>query len=351
MNSSTSFTSYVGEHDTASPEFSTAISINKEPNGFGVVETGLVIDKVKIRYHYDGSSVAKNEYKQLHQFKLSVLDGAFGKVGKVWQSPKAALTSVYLPIGEKSGLFIRYGCVHKKLWSWVEFNPSKFSDYDMLLMSGCFETLFTNGPLTLAQRGQLARLDVAFDVRHASMKDYLFLDRRLRNVDLEYVAAGSLYLGSDHGKRTMLVYDKAKEQLEKQKIDHGYEWFRVESSICDPARWDFSDIDLIDNPLEHLLIVHKQMFEVSNSSALVGLRASVAAGVPLQDAYWHLPTASARKEAWVALDACRPLWWKPDEIWESYEQSLEWIDPFLGVHSPNFPEPETIVAAMLAGKD
>ena len=214
-------------------EVSPSISNNKAVQSAQVVQPGMVIDKVRIRYRYDGSNAAKDEYGQVFQFKSSVADGSFGKKGKFWLSSKAALTCMRLPIGEQGGgLFVQFGCVHKKLWSWVEFNPAKLSEDDMLHISACLDTLFNHGALTLLQKGRLARLDIAIDVRQARMQDYFFLDGRLRNIDLEYKAVGSIYLGSEHGKRTLLIYDKAKEQLEKAGIDHGCDWMRIEARIC-----------------------------------------------------------------------------------------------------------------------
>lgn len=341
MNASSSITSLVGDQGVVSLDASAAISIsiNKALQGPGVVETGMVIDKVKVRYRYDASALAGNEYKQLHQFKIGALEGCFGKGGKMWLSPKAALTSVYQPIGIEGGLFVRYGCVHKKLWSWIDFNPAKLADDDMLVLRALLETLFTHGALTLIQRGQLARLDVAFDAHHARMQDYLFLDGRLRNIDCEREADGTIYFGSEHGKRKIVVYDKAKEQLEKLGVDVGHDWLRIEAKVRDPGRWDFSDIGQIPNPFEHFLVIEKQVWATTTDPALQALRTSVAAGMPLQNAYGQLPTPLACKQAWAALQQCRPPWWNPHEIWQGYEQTLGWIGPFLGEYVQAYLEP------------
>src|SRR5690606_3119330 len=113
-------------------------------------DTDLVIDKVCIRYRYDGSPTCMDEYKQLHAFKYSALDGSLGKdkKGKVWSS-KSAQTSVNIPLGHKSALLVKYGYAQKQQWSWIQFNPAKLSDEDLVFVSGCLSMLFAEGASTL----------------------------------------------------------------------------------------------------------------------------------------------------------------------------------------------------------
>lgn len=297
-----------------------------------MVETSLVLDKVCIRYKYDGSATAQEEYAQLYPYSHSVKEGSLGKAGKVWKSSKAALTSTHLPIG-KGGLFIRYGYVHKAYWSWIEFNPSRLNADDWADIAGSLSLLFTHGASTLLQKGRVARLDVAYDAQHASPQDYLFLDGRLRVSCHAYADAGSVYIGSAHGKKTVLVYDKAKEQLEKAGIAHDHGWLRIESRICDPARWNFTNIEQLKNPFSRFLVIDRQAWNASTSPALQELRSVVGEGAPIDLAFWGLSPAD-RKQAWTELSKCRAAWWDPDLAWQGYKDQFHWINPLLGVWEP-----------------
>ena len=294
----------------------------------GMVETDLVIDKVCIRYRYDGSPACVDEYNQLHSFKYSALDGSLGKKGKVWSS-KSTQTSVNIPLGHKSGLLVKYGYAQKRHWSWIQFNPAKLNEEDLAFVSVCLSLLFTDGMSTLIQRGQLSRLDVAVDAQHAGWNQCLFLDSRLRSSCHSYAPAGSLYLGAKHGKKRFNVYDKAKEQFDKTGVVHGNDWLRIESRLCDPNRWDFADIDKVSNPFLSLLVIDRPTLMTATNPHLQILQAACDADIPIDQAFWQLP-ASARKEVWKALQACKADWWDPPALWMGYPAKLDWIGPLIG---------------------
>lgn len=296
----------------------------------GMVETDLVIDKVCIRYRYDGSPQCVDEYNQLHAFKYSALDGSLGKdkKGKVWTS-KSAHTSVNIPLGQKGALLVKYGYAQKRQWSWVQFNPSKLSDEDLAFVSGCLSMLFAEGASTLLEKGQLARLDVAIDAQCATWSEALFLDARLRSSCHAYTHNGSTYLGAKHGKKTVNAYDKAKEQFDKTGVVHGNDWLRIESRLRDPNRWAFGEIEEVDNPFQSLLVLDRQAVLAAGDPILLGLQAAIHAGVPIDQVFWQLPSP-VRKQVWAALQSCQVGWWDPEELWTGYPEKLDWIPPLLG---------------------
>lgn len=302
------------------------------------LEASLKVDKVCIRYRYDSSPGVPAEYDQLFQFKCSVMDGSFGSHGKVWCSKQAPMTSMHLPLGNGGGLLVKYGFVHQKHWSWIEFNPAKLSESDLCDIAGCLTMLFTDGFWTLLEKGSLARIDLALDLHDAEFGDYVFLDKRLRAACHKYDDLGSTYLGSVHGKKSTIVYDKAKEQLDKTGIVHSQPWLRVESRLYDPTKLKLGDIGNLDNPFITLLVVDRQALYASECNAVKSIQIALKQGVPLDQAYRQLPLP-ARHKAWEVLNSLRPEWWNPDAVWEGYQAKLDWIPVLCGL-----PQVETSTA-------
>ena len=301
-----------------------------------VYKSELVIDKVCIRYKYINSASSSAEFDQLHPYKYSVADGSLGTVGQYWSSTKAALTTAHLPVGKEGGLLVRFGYVQKAWWSWVEFNPAKLQEEDFTVVGTCLSLLYTNGGATLLQHGQLARLDAAFDVRGTPMQDYFFLDSRLRTSNQTYVQAGSLYLGSERGKKSTIVYDKRKEQWDKAGIALDEDWLRIETRLSDPGRWHLKQIHEVTNPFANLLVIDRKAWAASDGAALKDLRMAVAAGVPFEQAFWHLPLL-ARKQVLAQLQGCKAAWWDPVAAWQGYAEKLDWM-ALLGMQAQPPPE-------------
>lgn len=293
-----------------------------------MVKTDVSIDKLCIRYAYDGSSPqAKSEFKQLQQFKESVQDGSLGAVGKTWYSKKAAITSMALPLASGAKLFVRYGYVHKRTWSWIGFNPSRLSEEDKCRVSACMDLLFTHGTATLWGQGCITRVDIAVDAKQVTFEDCLFLDRRLRTSQHQYDVAGSTYLGSKDGQKTILAYDKAKERWDKAKASVGHPWLRVEARLFKPmAMHDMFDIG---NPFATLLVVDRDALLAIDCKMLDPIRARVAHGEPLDRVYWEFPSL-ARNEIWGLLQNVRASWWDPKAIWQEYETALAWAPELFG---------------------
>lgn len=309
------------------PGVTPSISSTSGVHSKGVVETDLIIDKVCIRYRYDAPECAA-EYQQLQAFKYSALDGSLGKPGKVWTS-KAALTAINIPLGQKSGLLVKYGYAQKRHWSWIQFNPSKLSGEELAFVSACLSMLFAHGATTLLAKGRLARLDVAIDAQYAQWAQVLILDARLRSSCHAYTHNGSTYLGAKHGKKVINAYDKAKEQFDKTGLVHSNPWLRIESRLRDPNRWAFGEIDTVDNPFLSLLVLDREAVLAAGDPALQGLQAAIHAGVPIDQVFWQLPPP-IRKDVWTALQACQAHWWDPQALWTGYPAKLDWIHTLAG---------------------
>lgn|GEM_PF-3074629 len=295
-----------------------------------IIETDVSIDKLCIRYAYDSSSSqAKSEFKQLQQFKESVLDGSLGAVGKTWSAKKAAITSMALPLESGAKLFVRYGYVHKRTWSWVGFNPSRLSEEDWCRVSACMDLLFTHGMATLWSHGRISRLDIAVDAKHADFNKFLFLDKRLRAAQHQYDADGSTYLGSKDGQKTILAYDKAKELWDRGRFDAGHPWLRVEARLFKPKELAMHGMFDVGNPFSTVLVVDMDALLAVDCSMLDPLRARLANGEPLDHVYWRLP-APVRKEVWGSLQNVRAPWWDSAAIWQKYEAALAWVPNLLG---------------------
>ena len=99
----------------------------------------------------------------------------------------------------------------------LEYSPDKFGDTGRQLLGEYLQEILGDDYLEQLQQGRLTRLDVAFDIRRVSLKDFLIVDLRggkssiirgLRGGDVE------TYYFPFKGTNQLCVYDKLQEDID-----------------------------------------------------------------------------------------------------------------------------------------
>jgi len=83
--------------------------------------------------------------------------------------------------------------------------------------------------LKMLKNAHLTRLDIAFDIYDIDMSKWKWIDSKSRPFNVWYDGLGNVetyYIGGKDSEMRLRIYDKAKEQKEKDKI-----WWRVEVQL------------------------------------------------------------------------------------------------------------------------
>lgn len=289
----------------------------------GGVEAQILIDKVVARWCFGSQPHGNSEYEALHAFKYSSASGEFPKKGSYWASGKSPFTHLSQPLGEAGELHIKFGYVHGRHWAWYGFNPSKLGAEEWEELSMYFSLLFSHGFCDVWDKARLARYDIAVDLYGAKFKDYLFVDRRLRAGDGTLQDIGSSYLGSQDGARSFICYDKSKEIKEKSGADPYGERLRLEVRISNPRKFALSDIGSIQNPFLTLAVIDRSSLAKKDGGLTGEFATAITAGYPADFAFFNREK-SEREALWADLQALKPSWWSPQEIWGGYAHLLGW---------------------------
>lgn len=292
-----------------------------------MITTSICVDKLCMRYMYDNSQESALEYKQLSEFKYSVLDGSLGSKGKVWKPKSGAITCMALPM-EGMTLYVRFGFVHGRYWSWIEVNPSRLNFNNGYHLRACLDLLFTYGATTLWHKARLSRVDFAIDAKPAKFQDYLFLDRRLSSSHHQLDLKGTTYLGALGGARSYCAYDKAKQLHEVEGLTVNESRLRLEARIRKPGEHAFNTLFSVPNPFQSLMVVDRKVFLAGGATGLQSLRKRVATGEPLDCIYRQMP-AQTKKGVWEQLQESKPSWWEPANIWKDLGGAMGWLQALL----------------------
>lgn len=279
------------------------------------------IDKLCVGYDYNKFPDSGDEYHQIWE----LIDSIKKKEVKGSQRPhkKHSLTTIHLPLSDGS-VVIRHGYSQKSFRTWITFNPSKMSEQSFAELSGYLKILFYNGWETLLLRASLNRIDVAIDVEGASYGNYLYVDRRLRTGFQGYINDGTTYAGKEMSTREICAYDKRKELLEMQKIEIGHERLRIEARVCYPSKYRLHDIYEIKNPFDSFMVADRFLASNLKYTPMKALLERMDAGLSANQAYWENPLFK-RKILCGQLGKVGPDWWLPDQIWNQYPSSLDWM--------------------------
>lgn len=186
-----------------------------------------------------------------------------------------------------------------------------------------FGLLFSHGFSDVWNNARLAKYDIAVDMHGAKFTDYLFVDRRLRTGDGTFQEIGSSYLGSEHGARSLICYDKSKEIKEKGGAYPCDDRLRLEARVSNPEKFALSDIGSIQNPFLNLAVIDRSILAKQGGKLVADFSAAIGAGYPADFAFFNRPKEE-REALWADLQALQPPWWTPEDIWGGYADLLGW---------------------------
>lgn len=257
-------------------------------------------------------------------FKYSVLDGSLGTVGKVWPSPKGAMTNIKLTMPGDASLFIRYGYLSKRFWSWISFNPNKMSQQAFTELCGYLSLLFTHGAATLFSLGELRRVDFALDVEE-QFESFMFLDKSLRTENRCFEKRGTTYLGAKGSHRSFAIYDKTKELAEVSGLQHNQSLLRIEARLMNPGKYRLSKLEAIASPFGHLKVMDRSLLDKATHPLLEKFRSGTAFGYSAMSMMSFYSVAE-RATLWKLFDELAPAWWDQQKIWALYPKAQDWIN-------------------------
>ena len=283
-------------------------------------EVRVLVDRMHVGMVFedkdDANLVATREWVR------SVFHKDFDKPGKVWSSSKGySLTNASQPLSY-GDLFVRYGYHTKKLRAWYQFNPDKV---DLVELGVHFNLMLSNGFKTLYSTGIATKTEIAIDIDGASYKNYCFIDTVLRTSDCRFQTAGTLYVGSEFGNRSVICYDKRKEMLETTGEDIGHERLRIETQLRGANKFPLSAIAGVENPFRPIVMIDRKKLASSPMSAAAVFRKRLQICQDAQAAFSTL-SKSERTATRIALLQLQPSYWNPDKIWKEFPESLHWVD-------------------------
>ena len=293
------------------------------------MKTSIIVDKLRIRMAYKYAK-GNSEYKQLNEWKMSVMHGEYGPGGKFWQSKIGPFSNVSLPLNSAAKMHLKYGYSRGCHYSWLRFNPAKLDEDAAIALEGHLLTLFEHGPISLVVNGVVTEIDVALDVEGARFSDHILIDPALRASSDVYASQGTSYLGSKLGNRSIRFYDKRKEVVDKGGIDTGIDKMRIEASLRGARSFPLAEIASLPNPFCDLLVIPKNFLATSKEHCIAKFWEEVASSSGSPQSTYSKQTKSARKKLRLALKEIVPPWWKPTSDWPQYLGSFGWLKAMIG---------------------
>lgn len=292
------------------------------------MDIAIGLDKVKIRHYYTGSPHGKDEYGQLHGWIECSLNGDFGVKGSLTKvHAEGSLSRLHQRLPDGGYVDAMYGQAGKKQNArqgiWLEFNPSKLSGADLAALKGHMSILLEDGFLTMLKGGWMSYMEIDIDIRGVSFDDYMYLDSSLRAANDAYEPVGTMYIGSKKSNRRFRVYDKSREQ--KYERNYATETLRIEAILQGAKGFPLVEINAQPSPFGTLLVVDRVALTKSiNPHVNEFKNRLIALGCSPQVAYLSFPRKQ-RKKLQKALHELQPNWWKPEQIWKRFPESLDWM--------------------------
>lgn len=282
------------------------------------------VDKIKVRYTYAEPLAVNVEYSQLHGWIGSSLSGDFGAKGSLTKvHPEGSLSRLHLKLPKGQYVDVMYGYAGVRHSAWFQFNPAKLSEVDMSALAGHMSVLLKDGFLTLLKDGWVSYMEIDIDIRGVSFDDYMYLDSSLRAANDAYEPVGTMYIGSKKSNRRFRVYDKSREQ--KYEGNYATETLRIEAILQGAKGFPLVEINAQPSPFGTFLVVDRVALTKSiNPHVNEFKNRLIALGCSPQVAYLSFPRKQ-RKKLQKALHELQPNWWKPEEIWKRFPESLDWM--------------------------
>jgi hypothetical protein len=221
-----------------------------------------------------------------------------GDLKKIKESHRTVFWKRYKGNDESTGLSIIFFSVQQTPAISIELTPRKLSQDDwvdaksLLLLLGL-------GLDDVWKKFKVAAVEVAMDV-NIPFKDMLFLAPGVKTSSNNFLAAGTLYLGSQNGNRHYRLYDKQKHLKDKKNKVIDTPLTRIEA-IHQGLGIYLDDLHTLENPYGKLIAMRKtaldkltQTYPTDFELGFFCMRV-VKQGATGHDAYWEQePTARKR---------------------------------------------------------
>ena len=219
----------------------------------------------------------------------------------------------YINLFSQEGLYIAtitLGLCYETPTLRLTFNPSKL---DNKKLKELLEFISLNAFQSFYQNSVLAHCEFFLDIEDVVPFELALLDTGRRKTTL--VEKETTYQGRRGSQTVGVMYNKAKESQQKGKLT------RIEMRIC---RNKISLETLVEkgiaNPFTQFIVVPQ--------NALLAVASewksypSLATGILWHGLYGGVKNPTARKAITTRLREFTVPWWKPDEIWERFQEIL-----------------------------
>lgn len=205
----------------------------------------LLIDKLTVVFTMPEDSDKNDHYSWVLNFISSMgIDGH-----KVWKLKYA--TKCAINLGGGNTLLLQAGTSHHRLYIKFEFNPNKLGKAEWIDLYSYMSLLMDHGYHTLYKQAKVNYIEIAADAPNVEFDSIFVYDDKLRNANEKYHKDGTTYLGSEISSRSIIVYDKAKEQLDKFGIKLDQPLLRIEARLAH-LPLSLGDLQKIPNPFKSL---------------------------------------------------------------------------------------------------
>ena len=209
--------------------------------GGGVKMYNLLIDKLKVVFTIQEDSEMNDRYSCVLNFMSDM--GSDGH--QVWKLKYATRCAVVLGSGKK--LLIQAGISHHRLYVKFEFNPTKLGEKEWADLYSYMSVLMDFGYHTLYDHGKVNYIEIAADAAEVEFDNIFAYDVKVKNANDTYRKEGSIYLGGEKSDRSIIVYDKAKEQLDKFGIKLDHPLLRIEARLAH-LPLTLGELQMVPNP-------------------------------------------------------------------------------------------------------
>lgn len=225
-------------------------------------------------------------------------------------------TKVLVKLDSKCDLLMCAGINHGSMYVRFEFNAAKLSPEGWEALHMVFTPIFEDGYKTAYENFRINYLEVAVDFEDVEFGKIYIIDNKTKEFNDNYKMKGSVYYGTKKSKRSLIIYDKAKQLKDVKGEILGHPLLRIESRLRLP-QIKLKDLATIKNPFLPLRI-----FDI-NKQHLISLTPLWNAfqkriqleGLDAQSAYLSLKPIE-RQALDVRIYLLRHEWWDPKKAWE-----------------------------------
>jgi hypothetical protein len=197
-----------------------------------------------------------------------------------------------------------------------EFNVAKLSPEGWEELHLIFTPIFEDGYKTAYENLRVNYLEIAVDFQNVEFSKIYIIDNKTKEFNDNYKMKGSLYYGTKKSKRSLIIYDKAKQLKDVKNEILGHPLLRIESRLR-LSQIKLKDLANIKNPFLPLRIfdINKQHSLLSTPLWKAYQKRIQLEGLDAQSAYLSFKPIE-RQALENPIHLSRHEWWEPKKAWE-----------------------------------